>query len=225
MLKAHVNNIINLTLIMSLKIEIIDDFLSKDDLKILQSLKLKETKEKEMNVYVKKIDSGNNISGSGINDETAKEFQKNYHSKALELLKKLYPEKVELYDYSEFGINDTGNNYNFPIHNDTPNKLLSGVIFLSPHKSTGTKFYENKKGKGEKEIDWKINRAVFFSREENRSWHSFNHSGEGVRRVLIYNLMTTNTKAVCKIEKVNYFFVHFKFLINPYLYKYFKFVI
>ncbi len=210
---------------MSLKIEIIDNFLTSEDLKELQSLELKSTPDKKMNVYVKKIDGNNIISGSGISDDTAKKFQTNYHNKALDLLKKLNPEKAELYEYSEFGITDTGTNYNFPIHNDTPNKLLSGVIFLSPDKSEGTKFYKNKKGEGENSIDWKINRGVFFSRLENHSWHSFNNGTNGVRRVLIYNLMTYNVKKVCEIEKVNPYIVKFKHLVNPYLYRFFKFVI
>tara|TARA_B100001057_G_scaffold448986_1_gene489796 strand:- start:151 stop:279 length:129 start_codon:yes stop_codon:yes gene_type:complete len=40
---------------MSLKIEIIDNFLSKEDLNQLQSLKFKETEDGKMNVYVKKL--------------------------------------------------------------------------------------------------------------------------------------------------------------------------
>ena len=140
-------------------------------------------------------------------------------------LKKLNPEKADIYEYSEFGITDTGTNYNFPIHNDTPNKLLSGVIFLSPEKSEGTKFYKNKKGDGENSIEWKVNRGVFFSRLENHSWHSFNNGENGVRRVLIYNLMTYDVKRVCEIERVNPIFVKFKHLVNPYLYRFFKFVI
>ena len=73
---------------MSLKIEIIDDFLSIEDLKKLQSLDLGKTPDKEMNVYVKKIDEKNNISGTGMEDNTAIKLQENYHSKAFQLLKK-----------------------------------------------------------------------------------------------------------------------------------------
>tara|TARA_Y100000768_G_scaffold363102_1_gene322445 strand:+ start:7490 stop:8122 length:633 start_codon:yes stop_codon:yes gene_type:complete len=210
---------------MSLKLEIVDNFLSNEDLQTLQSLKLKETKDGTMNVYVKKINEEGMISGTGIEDNTASNLQKGYHLKALEILKKLYPEKADLYEYSEFGITDTGTNYNYPIHNDTPNKLLSGVIFLSPDKSEGTKFYDNKKGDGLRSIDWKINRGVFFSRHENLSWHSFNNGNSGVRRVLVYNLMTSDIKTVCKIENVNFYFSRFKHLVNPYLYKYFNLVI
>ena len=34
---------------------------------------------------------------------------------------------------------------NFPIHDDNPDKLLTGVIYLSPAKSTGTNFTKIKK--------------------------------------------------------------------------------
>ena len=61
----------------------------------------------------------------------------------------------------------SGKNYKFPIHDDTPNKLLSGVIYLYPEKNTGTLFYSDKKGSEKEIIDWKPNRAVFFtSRKE-----------------------------------------------------------
>tara|TARA_B100001057_G_scaffold401108_1_gene412512 strand:+ start:224 stop:856 length:633 start_codon:yes stop_codon:yes gene_type:complete len=210
---------------MSLKLEITDNFLSKEDLIQLQSLKLKETEDGKMNVYVKKVSGEGKVSGTGMSEETALELQKNYHLKAMKILQKLYPAKADLYEYSEFGITDTGTNYNYPIHNDTPNKLLSGVIFLSPEKSEGTKFYENKKGDGLKSIEWKINRGVFFSRHEDLSWHSFDNGNNGIRRVLVYNLMTSDIKKVCKIENVNFYLSRFKYLVNPYLYRYFNFVI
>ena len=205
---------------MSVKLEIIENFLSEADLYELQSIKLKETNYKEMNVYVNKI-KDNQVSGDGIEDESVKRLHQNYHSRAIEILKKLYPEKANLYEYSEFGITDTGPDYKFPIHNDTPNKLLSGVIYISPKNNVGTKFYSNKNGKDEFKVDWKINRAVFFSRDEKKSWHSFNGDKKEVRRVLIYNLMTSNVREVCKIEKINYLIVKLKHIINPYLYRYF----
>ena len=146
---------------MSVKLEIIENFLSKEDLSELQSINLQKTNYKQMNVYVNKI-KDNLVSGKGINEESVKRLNKSYHSKAISILKKLYPEKAELYEYSEFGITDTGPDYEFPIHNDTPNKLLSGVIYISPLENVGTKFYSDKEGKNERYVDWKINRAVFF---------------------------------------------------------------
>ena len=209
---------------MSIDIEIIDNFLSAEDLKELQSLNLKETKDKEINIHVQKIES-DQVSGSGMSKESVKKFHQTYHSVAINILNKLNSKKTNLYEYSEFGITDTGKNYNFPIHNDTPNKLLSGVIYIFPKESVGTKFYKNKKGEGEKTTDWKINRAVFFSRDEKNSYHSFNGDEKGTRRVLIYNLMTRDIKSVSKIEKHNYPLTKFKYLINPYLHRFFKFII
>ena len=60
------------------------------------------------------------------------------------------PEKLSLYEYSEFHIIETGADYKYPIHDDTPNKLLSGVVYLKPSVNSGTSFYKNKKGDGKK---------------------------------------------------------------------------
>ena len=76
-------------------------------------------------------------------------------------MKKISPEKAKLYEYSDFSIIKTGKDYKFPIHDDTPNKLLSGVIYLYPKINTGTIFYTNKKGDKKKAVEWKQNRGVF----------------------------------------------------------------
>ena len=141
---------------------------------------------------------------------------------AINLLKQLYPEKVDLYDYSEFHIIITGANYKFPIHDDTPSKLLSGVVYLNPEHNKGTMFFDSKKGDGEKYIEWKRNRAVFFARRERETWHSYEGDGKSNRVALVYNLMTDKIKKVCEIEKKNYLVSSLRYKINPYLYKYFK---
>lgn len=69
------------------------------------------------------------------------------------------------------------------------------------------------------------NRAVFFSRTERKSWHSFQGDGVSSRLALVYNLMTTNIKKVSEIENKNYFLTKTRFIINPVLYKYFKITI
>ena len=68
-----------------------------------------------------------------------------YFPQALNVLEELAPKKINLYEYSEFHIVITGKNYNYPIHVDTHNKLLSGVIYLKPEKNSGTKLYEENK--------------------------------------------------------------------------------
>ena len=70
----------------------------------------------------------------------------------MDILKKINPEKLKLYDYSEFQIVETGANFVFPIHDDTPNKLLSGVVYLKPEYNSGTIFYENKKNVNNKKL-------------------------------------------------------------------------
>ena len=52
-----------------------------------------------------------------------------------------------------------------------------------------------------KTVGWKINRAVFFSRVERETWHSYKGDGQSNRIVLVYNLMTNRIKDVYKAEK------------------------
>ena len=203
-------------------IKIIDNFLSKDDFNELSNLEVKETKCDNIDVYNNSIDKNGLIKASVIKNTTINRLFNNYHSTAIEILKELSFKKVDLYEYSEFHIINTGANYKFPIHDDTPNKLLSGVIYLNPIKNSGTYFYDNKKGDNKKEVEWKQNRAVFFSRAEQKTWHSFKGDGVSSRLVLVYNLMTTNIKRVSEIENSNYFLTKTRYLINPILYKYFK---
>ena len=119
----------------------------------------------------------------------------------MKILQELYPEKRELYDYSDFTIIVTSKNSKFPIHDDTPNKILSGVVYLSPKENSGTIFYNDKYGKNEKNIRWKQNRAVFFSRKEKETWHSYQGDGKSNRIALVYNLMTYKIKKFTKLKK------------------------
>lgn len=206
-------------------IKIIDNFLKKEDLEKLNSLALSSIKDNEIKVFHNSIDQNKNIKNSCISVEALEQLQKNYHYQAIDILRELNPKKLDLYDYSEFHIIVTGKNYKFPIHDDTPNKLLSGVIYLKPNKNTGTIFYSNKKGDDKQEIEWKINRAVFFSRSEKNTWHSYEGDGVSDRIALVYNLMTNKIKDVYKIEKKSFLFGQLRYKLNPVLYKYFKFTI
>ena len=102
---------------------------------------------------------------------------------------------------------------------------MSGVIYLKPEKNLGTVFYSNKKRDDRKEIEWKINRAVFFSRTENETWHSYEGDKISNRIALVYNLKTKRVKDVYKIEKKSYFFGQLRNKINPYLHKFLKITI
>ena len=151
-----------------------------------------------------------------------KRIHNNYHDKTMNILKDINQAKANLYDYSDFTIIVTSKNKKFPIHDDTPNKLLSGVIYLLPEENTGTIFYDDKKGSNKTAIDWKPNRAVFFSRKERETWHSYEGDKINNRVALVYNLMTNNIKEVYNIEKKNYFLGNLRFKLNPYIYQYFN---
>ncbi len=208
-----------------MNLKILDNFLEKKDLDDISSIKLEKINKNEIRIYHNSIDKNNNTKTDCINPEILKRLQENYHDKALSLLKELNPLKAKLYDYSEFHIIETGADYQFPIHDDTPNKLLSGVIYIRPEKNSGTIFYESKKGDGKKIIDWEINRAVFFSRIERETWHSYKGDGKSNRIALVYNLMTNRIKEVYNIEKKNYLLGQLRYKLNPYIYRFFKFTI
>ena len=201
-----------------MQIKIINDYLTPEDLEDLTSLNLEQVESKNIKVYHNKINNHKVLLNSCLNHELLKRLHKNYHEKALLLLKELSPKKVDLYDYSEFHIVETGKSYVFPIHDDNPDKLLSGV-------NLGTIFFSDKKGNNKNLVDWKINKAVFFSRSEKKTWHSFQGDQKTNRTVLVYNLMTNKLKEVYKAEGKNYFLGLLRKKINPTLHKYFRFTI
>lgn len=207
------------------EIEVIDNFLDKKHFEKIKNIKLERINPDEVKVYHNEIIRDEIRVNNGINKELLIELNKRYHSIALDLLKKLSPQKLELYEYSDFTLINTGSNFKFPIHDDTPNKLLSGVIYISPEFNNGTFFYENKKLMPSQIIEWKQNRAVFFSRIEKKTWHSYEGNKISNRLALVYNLMTNNIKKVCEIEKKNYYNSLIRFKLNPYLYRFLKFTI
>lgn len=203
------------------KIKVVDNFLNEKDFIDLCNLHLDMNFNDEFKVYHNEINN-EKIINSSIDEKILRRIHNNYFSKAINLLKEISPEKVNLYDYSDFTIIITKKDSKFPIHDDTPNKLLSGVVYLYPEKNSGTIFYSDKKGSNKTSIEWKPNRAVFFSRKEKETWHSYAGDKINNRIALVYNLMTHRLKDVYKVEKKNYFFGNFRFKINPYLFKYFK---
>ena len=206
------------------KLQIIDNFLKNEDYQDLLNLDIKNNINKKFNIYHNEIND-NGIITSSINKKLIERLHKNYHSKAMSILKEINKDKAELYDYSDFTIIVTEKNSKFPIHDDTPNKLLSGVIYLSPEKNNGTSFYADKRVTNKTHAEWKTNRGVFFSRKERNTWHSYEGDGINNRVVLVYNLMTYKIKEVYDIEKKNFFFGNLRWKINPYLHEYFKFII
>tara|TARA_B100000963_G_scaffold187057_1_gene162732 strand:+ start:20361 stop:20987 length:627 start_codon:yes stop_codon:yes gene_type:complete len=205
-------------------IKIIDNFLNKEDLcSLLNQLKNKKTRN--FKILHNTIDSRNKIIDSAIEKKLIYRLQKRYFPKASKILKKLSPKKLQLYNFSDFTIIITNKNKKFPIHDDTPDKILSGVVYLYPKNNSGTIFYSNKKGENKKKIKWKINRAVFFSRLEKQTWHSYQGNGKSDRIALVFNLKTKNIKKVFEIEKKNFILGYLRYKLNPYLFKFFKYTI
>ena len=205
------------------KIKIFDDFLEAEDLKELSIYAKNLNNNQNIHVFHNKIDLNNKILNASVDKGLLIRLNKKYLEKGINILKELNEEKVSLIDYSDFTIIKTKKNKKFPIHDDTFNKLLSGVVYLYPENNIGTIFYNTKNGKDKNVIEWKINRAVFFSRIERETWHSYEADNVNDRITLIFNLMTNekNLKEVLDIEKKNYFFGKLMYKINPYLYRYF----
>ncbi len=216
--------ILNKNIKLNYKIKVIDDFLIKQDFDDLCKLGNNLNNKKDFNVYHNKINN-NGVIDTIIDESLLKRIHNNYHQKAMNILKEICPEKLSLYEYSDFTIIVTRKNSKFPIHDDTPRKLLSGVIYLEPQKNSGTIFYSDKKGSNKNNIEWRQNRAVFFSRRERETWHSYEGDGLSNRITLVYNLNTNNIKAVYDVEKKNFFYGNLRFKINPYLSKFFKITI
>ena len=205
------------------KIKIFDDFLEAEDLKELSVYAKNLNNNRDIHVFHNEIDLNNKILNASIDKGLLIRLNKKYLEKGINILKELNEEKVNLIDYSDFTIVKTKKNKKFPIHDDTFNKLLSGVVYLYPENNIGTIFYNTKNGKDKNIIEWKINRAVFFSRIERETWHSYEADSTNDRITLIFNLMTKekNLKKVLDIEKKNFFFGKLRYKINPYLHRYF----
>ena len=205
------------------KIKTFDNFLESEDLTELSIYVKNLNNDRDVQVFHNEIDLNNKILHASIDEGLLTRLNKKYLEKGISILKELNEEKVSLIDYSDFTIIKTKKNKKFPIHDDTFNKLLSGVVYLYPENNIGTIFYNTKNGKDKNVIEWKINRAVFFSRIERETWHSYEADSANDRITLIFNLMTNekNLKKVLDIEKKNYFFGKLRYKINPYLHRYF----
>ena len=200
--------------------EVLDDFLKPEHFNIIKDLDLGKLSNNEIQNFSNKFYKNNKIENSCLDPIFIKDLFESYHNKCLSLLEKLNKKKMQLWDYSEFQIVETGSHYEYPIHRDSPLKLLSGIVYISPNENTGTLLYSDKSGNNKKEILWKPNRALFFSRDENNSFHSYEGNKKSTRRALVYNLMTNDLKKVCEIENVNFYKVKSRELINPYIQKF-----
>ena len=83
----------------------------------------------KIRVYNNSIKKDKVIKKSCINEKLLKDLIK-ISRICPKNFKELNPVKAKFYNYSEFHITVAGKNHSYPIHNDIPNKLLSGVIYM-----------------------------------------------------------------------------------------------
>ncbi len=169
---------------------IIDDFLAEDIFVELCSLSAQCDPTKRKSYRHKVSLDGTMTQGGVFHKELVKRIHNTHHHGMMHLLKELAPEKVELYDHSSIEFIIVGKNKKWPIHDDTPQKILSVVVYLSPEKNKGTILYSTKAGADAYEVEWKQNRALIFSRKEGITWHSYEGDGISNRLVLVYNLQS-----------------------------------
>ena len=105
------------------KTKVIDNFLKKEDFDDLCGLNLEHNFEDEFKVYHNKINNNQTIN-STIDNDLLRKIHDNYFSKAMDILKEICPEKMNLYDYSDFTLIITKKDSKFPIHDDTPLSLI-----------------------------------------------------------------------------------------------------
>ena len=151
-----------------MNIKIIDNFLKDQDFSDLCSLNINTVERDKVKVYHNSVYNNGQIKNDCIDKDTLKRLVKNYNHKALELLEELNPKKVDLYEYAEFNIIETGADYKFPIHDDTPNKLLSGVVYLKPEKNSELFFTTIKKVKVKRKLNGDLIEQFFFQDQKKR---------------------------------------------------------
>lgn len=151
-----------------------DDFYGIDDFKYFCAIAAKMCKEIKPTEKI-------------IQTQTYDILKIKYEQRALDYLKLLAPEKINLYhrfqlDVQAVGIDEQSQNF---IHIDRNDKLLSIVVYGYPEEHVGT--HIGKTRDSLKPLEWKQNRALIFSRNNN-TWHNFSTLGLGPRVTFNINL-------------------------------------
>ena len=111
------------------------------------------------------------------------------------------------------------------IINEVVDQHYADAPLIDTNPETTETYNEEEEYDKRNEIEWKINKGVFFSRKERQSWHSYKGDNKSNRIALVYNLMTNRIKEVYRIENKNYFIGNLRFRLNPYLNRFFKFTL
>ena len=97
-----------------MQIEIIDNFLNKEDYEEILNLLPGPVEDNKTGHYHTRYEKDKIFKQNFLSDSMTQRLVKNYHDKVLKILDKLSPEKVKLYDYSDFSLIATGKKMNFP---------------------------------------------------------------------------------------------------------------
>lgn len=90
--------------------------------------------------------------------------------------------------YSELDIKVSYKPYAQRIHDETPSKVLSTVVYVAPAHNVGTVIFdENKNFHGV--VTWRPNRALIFAPSTGLTWHSFGNWENDKRITIDYFLM------------------------------------
>jgi len=123
------------------------------------------------------------------------------YSKRVDILVEKYFTDVNMDDYVILiEYSSCGKGFEYPIHNDAPEKLFSIVHYISPDNSEGTKLY-NKDRSFHSEAEWRPNNALMFRRTED-TWHSFS-SKNFIRQTINIILAEKKEKSLDRIRYNN----------------------
>ena len=164
-----------------------DNFLSEKHFKFFLNFYDQKVSDDKLAIIKNKIWFDGKVEGK-LNQKFLIEFHNFYIKKLVSYLEKLAPDRINSARWLELNLVWTGKNFTFNIHEDSPNKLLSIVIYLFPHKNVGTILYSDNKGSNKTEVEWIQNRALIFAREEGITWHSYQGDGKSTRYALVVNL-------------------------------------
>jgi hypothetical protein len=205
----------------------IENFFSEEDLNFLllqvNKIDVSKTKDNEMTVYSNKIFCNGKVESSIVDEESLLKLNRKYTPILLDYLRSIAPKKLSFFDHADFHFVVQGKNYSHHNHEDDYRKLLSVVVYLAPEKNFGTVLFSDKRKNNLKSIEWKINKAFIFSREENKTWHSFKSDGINERYTLVYNLQMVDDERALRKEILraegHYFYEYLikKMLLLPYV--------
>jgi hypothetical protein len=178
---------------------VIDNFFTAEEFSTI--LSAKPPTDNKVTVLEGKIEKSGMVSGAILDPDFLSEIDRNSRRHLLNVLSLLAPRKVSAFGHSDFHLVVTPSGRSFKVHDDTPDKLLSVVIYISPEHNKGTFIHSSKDDPVPAgEVEWVQNRAFIFSRVEQKTWHSYASDTEGDRFCVVYNLKAEKVSKAFRAE-------------------------